>query len=356
VARIVLIDDEVDLAEVMAEILATGGHEVSLAANGAEGLDAIRARSPDIVICDINMPDLDGFGVLRTIRADPGLASLPFIFLTGENEMRTGIVSGADDYLMKPVSAADLLAAVDARLRRGETVKKEADRRVDQVRHAVAALLPHELRTPLTTIIGSARLLQEFHASFGPDEIAEMASGILNAGQRLLRMTENYILFADLETRRISGVPGEYLLGSSGAADVESAARDAAARRGRPADLELAVTEATAPMGPSYLSKAVTELVDNAFKFSAAGTQVRVSFAVAGPDIVLEVTDHGHGMEPGQLGTVGAFQQFDRGHFEQQGSGIGLALVRGIAEATGGRFEITSRPAQGTTVRIRWTS
>jgi two-component system, sensor histidine kinase and response regulator len=356
VARIVLIDDEVDLASVMAEILGAGGHEVILAATGAEGLAALRSGPPDIVVCDINMPGLDGFGVLRAIRGDPDLAALPFIFLTGEDEMRAGIVSGADDYLMKPVSARDLLAAVDARLLRGQTAKREADRRVDEVRHAVAALLPHEMRTPLTTIIGSARLLQEFHATFSPDEIAEMAGGILKAAQRLYRMTENYILFADLETRRLSGMPREYLLGSSDAADVQAAARDAAAQRERSASLELAVTEAKAPMGPAYLRKIVTELVDNALKFSAADTLVRVSFAVEGPDLVLEVTDHGHGMEAAQLRTVGAFQQFDRGHFEQQGSGVGLALVRGIAEATGGRFEITSRPAQGTTVRIRWTS
>jgi len=355
-ARILLIDDEADLRRVMAEILEGAGHDTTLAADGNEGLEAFRRQLPDLVVCDINMPGLDGYGVLKAIRADPQLASVPFVFLTSEADVRAGLVSGADDYLLKPVAAADLLAALDARLARRETSKRETDRRVGEVRRAVAALLPHELRTPLTTIIGSARLLQEFHRDFKPEEIDEMASGILSAALRLHRMAENYILYADLETRRLSGGrgEGELLLGSSGALDAVSAAKDAAAQRKRSDDLQLDVREVAAPMGPSYFRKAVTELCDNAFKFSAPGTPVRVSFWPVGGEAVLEVTDHGNGMTPDQVRHLGAFQQFDRGRFEQQGSGVGLTLVRGIVEASGGRFQIISRPGEGTTVRILW--
>ncbi len=356
-ARIVLIDDEPELRAVLAEIIADGGHETALAANGAEGLALLRREPPDLVVCDVNMPGLDGFGVLRAIRADPRLASLPFVFLTSEVEVRAGMRSGADDYLMKPVSSADLLAAIDARLARAEATKRDADRRVDEMRRAVAVLLPHELRTPLTIIIGSSRLLQEFHADFGPKEIEEMASGIFKAAQRLHRMAENYILYVDLEMRRLSGAAGGHgqpLSGASGAADVLAAAREAAAQSGRGADLELDVREVVVPIAAAYLKKVVSELSDNAFKFSPAGTAVRVSLAAAGAQRVLEVVDRGKGMTADQVREVGAFQQFDRGRFEQQGSGVGLTLVRGVAEASGGRLQIISRPGEGTTVRIHW--
>jgi two-component system, sensor histidine kinase and response regulator len=355
VARIVLIDDEAALRAVMGEILAGAGHETVGAANGEEGLAAVRRERPDVVLCDINMPVLDGFGVLRAIRTDPQLAALPFVFLTSESEVRAGMLSGADDYLMKPVSAKDLLAAIDARLAREETTRREAERRLDEMRHAVAVLLPHELRTPLTTIIGSARLLQELHGDLEGKEIEEMASGILEAAQRLHRMAENYILYADLEVRRLSaGSGGEQGLGSSGPLEVESAAKETATQSGRSADLELLVHDVAVPMGPAYLRKAVTELTDNAFRFSPPGTAVRVLLEAADGAAVLQVVDQGRGMTAAQSREVGAFQQFDRGRFEQQGSGVGLALVRSIAEATGGRLEIVSRPAEGTTVRIRW--
>lgn len=355
-ARIVLIDDEAELRAVMGEILAGAGHEAVLAANGADGLAALRRERPDLVLCDINMPGLDGFGVLQAIRADPQLASLPFVFLTSEAEVRAGMRSGADDYLMKPVSSDDLLAAIDARLARGETARREADRRVDEMRRAVAVLLPHELRTPLTIILGSARLLQEFHGGLGPKEVQEMAAGILKAAQRLHRMAENYILYVDLEMRRLSGMgaPGPPLSGPSGAADVQAAAKEAAAQNKRGADLELDVHEAIVPIAAAYLRKVVSELSDNAFKFSPPGTPVRVSLTTAGAGPRLEVVDHGRGMTADQVREQGAFQQFDRGRFEQQGSGVGLALVRGIAEASSGRLEICSRPAEGTAVRIHW--
>jgi two-component system sensor histidine kinase/response regulator len=356
VARIVLIDDEAELRAVMSEVLASGGHETVLAVDGVEGLAALRRGRPDIVLCDINMPELDGFGVLSAIRADPQLASLPFVFLTSEAEVRAGMLSGADDYLVKPVTAADLLAAIEARLARGETAKRDADRRVDEVRRAVAGLLPHELRTPLTTIIGSARLLHEFHSDFGPEEIDEMAVGILKAALRLHRMAENYIIYADLELRRLSGpgADGESESASSGAGDVEEAAKDAAGQSGRSADLELDVREVAVPMAYSHLRKVVYELADNAFKFSPTGAKVRVSLTAGGPGPSLEVVDHGRGMSADQVRQVGAFQQFDRGRFEQRGSGVGLALVRSIVHGARGRLEIDSRPAEGTAVRLHW--
>ena len=132
-----------------------------------------------------------------------------------------------------------------------------------------------------------------------------------------------------------------------------TAAKESAAQEGRSEDLSVEAGDAVVPVAPLYLRKAISELCDNAFKFSPTGTTVSVSFG-AGTETVLEVVDRGKGMSPDQVGKIGAFQQFGRGRFEQQGSGVGLALVRGIAEASGGHLEIISRPGEGTTVRVLW--
>jgi signal transduction histidine kinase len=353
VARIVLIDDENELRGVLGEILTSAGYEVVLAASGQEGLAAVRAERPDAVVCDINMPGLDGFGVLRAIRADPETASLPFVFLTSEAAVRAGMLSGADDYLTKPVAADELLAAVRARIERGETARRDAERRLGEMRRAVAALLPHELRTPLTVIMGSASLLQELHTGLAPQELQALGAGILKAAHRLHRMAENYILYADLEMRRLSGI-SEPTTASSGPEEVRSAANEAAIEAGRRDDLVLDLQEARVPVEPAYLRKVVSELVDNAFKFSDRGTRVSVSLPTAGSEVVLTVADRGTGMAADQVKRVGAFQQFDRGRFEQRGSGVGLALVRAIAEATSGSLAIESRLTEGTLVRVRW--
>lgn len=129
VKRILVIDDDARLRQHFAEILRLDGHQVIEARNGREGIELARKESPDLVLCDITMPEMNGHRVLETLRASPATAALPFIFLTGwseQEDVRTGMNLGADDYLTKPVVPDDLLAAVRARLRRAELTVQAA--------------------------------------------------------------------------------------------------------------------------------------------------------------------------------------------------------------------------------------
>ena len=133
VKRILVIDDDTKLRSRCAELLRLEGYEVFEARNGREGVDRARRDVPDLVLCDITMPEMNGHRVLETLRSEPKTAHLPFVFLTGWNEVedvRTGMNLGADDYLTKPMSPDELLAAVRARLRRAELVATNAGRNV----------------------------------------------------------------------------------------------------------------------------------------------------------------------------------------------------------------------------------
>ncbi len=121
--RILVIDDEAKLRKQFAALLALEGYTVIEARNGREGVETARRELPDLVICDITMPELNGHRVLETLRGEARTAHLPFMFLTGWGEredLRTGMNLGADDYLVKPVDPAEFIAAVQARLRRAE--------------------------------------------------------------------------------------------------------------------------------------------------------------------------------------------------------------------------------------------
>jgi DNA-binding NarL/FixJ family response regulator len=125
VKRILVIDDDSKLRQQCAELLRLEGYEVFEARNGRDGVERARRELPDLVLCDITMPEMNGHRVLEALRAEPRTAHLPFIFLTGWNEqedVRTGMNLGADDYLVKPVTPDELAAAVRARLRRAEAV------------------------------------------------------------------------------------------------------------------------------------------------------------------------------------------------------------------------------------------
>jgi DNA-binding NarL/FixJ family response regulator len=119
--KILVIEDQPQMRRNLATILEMEGFQVSVAADGRSGLELARRDPPDIVICDVMMPELDGYGVLESLRTDPATATLPFIFLTAKSDktdLRSGMNLGADDYLTKPVSREDLLSAIQARLAR----------------------------------------------------------------------------------------------------------------------------------------------------------------------------------------------------------------------------------------------
>ncbi len=119
--KILVIEDEMEMRRNLLAILKLENFQALGAENGQAGLELVRREKPDLILCDVMMPELDGPGVLHALREDPSLRSVPFIFLTARGEkrdVRNGMNLGADDYLTKPVAKADLLAAISARLER----------------------------------------------------------------------------------------------------------------------------------------------------------------------------------------------------------------------------------------------
>jgi len=119
--KILLIEDEPEMRRNIATILRLEKFNVIAAENGRVGVERAQQDQPDLILCDIMMPELDGYGVLEALRANPATVTTPFIFLTAKGEkpdVRAGMNLGADDYLTKPVAKADLLDAIRARLTR----------------------------------------------------------------------------------------------------------------------------------------------------------------------------------------------------------------------------------------------
>lgn len=132
--KILLIEDNKDMRENTAEILELSKYKVFTAKNGKEGVELAQKEKPDLIICDIMMPVLDGYGVLHLLSKSPETASIPFIFLTAKAErsdMRKGMEMGADDYLTKPFDDIELLNAVESRLKKNDTMKKEFSKNLE---------------------------------------------------------------------------------------------------------------------------------------------------------------------------------------------------------------------------------
>jgi CRP/FNR family cyclic AMP-dependent transcriptional regulator len=125
--KILIIEDNEDIRENVAEILTLSDYTVVMAPNGKEGITAAQTHQPDLIICDIMMPGIDGYGVLHVLHKDPVTQNIPFIFLTSKSErsdFRAAMELGADDYITKPFSGNELLHAIQSRLRKVDILKK----------------------------------------------------------------------------------------------------------------------------------------------------------------------------------------------------------------------------------------
>ena len=357
--KILVIDDEEWLREMVNLALRQRGYDVVEAENGAVGIEKARAERPDLILCDVNMEKVDGYLTLSSLRSDTVTAAIPFILMTGMADnagMRHGMELGADDHLPKPFTIDALYAAVEARLKKSQTMREEAERRLADLRDAISLALPHELRTPLNGIIAYGEILQLEAATLPPAEIAEMGQGIGDSGRRLERLVENFLIYAQLELfstdpAKISALRGKQT--TQPARVIGDHARRQAELIERLTDLEVTVGDVPVPMSEEYLGKVVDELVQNALKFSSAGCRVRVELSETPAVLTLSVSDVGRGFSTEQISRVGAYMQFDRKLHEQQGLGLGLSIARRLTELHGGTLAIQSQKGEGTTVQIR---
>src|SRR5262245_51321082 len=199
--KILVIDDEDWLREMVHVALQERGCSVVEAENGAHGIELARKEIPDLILCDVNMQKVDGYGTLSSLRDNPVTASIPFILMTGLADhagMRHGMELGADDYLPKPFTIDALYAAVDARLKKAHALRQLAERKLADLRDNISLMLPHELRTPLNGILAFGEMLST-HPDASQEEIAEMGRVIHDAARRLERLVENFLIYAQIE-------------------------------------------------------------------------------------------------------------------------------------------------------------
>lgn len=207
VTTVLIVEDDPNLNPAIVEILQTYGYTTLSAYHGREALDLLRRQLPDVIVCDINMPVMDGYTFLQHTRAEPEWRLLPFIFLTAhtttEGQRRAKSI-GVEDYLSKPIDSRDLVAAIENALNRRRLIAAEIERSMDNLRNRIVGLLQHEFRTPLTFILGYAEhLLHRSADNLDSEQIRVMATTILEGGRRLQQQIETFLFMAELQNYKL---------------------------------------------------------------------------------------------------------------------------------------------------------
>jgi signal transduction histidine kinase len=360
-AKILIVDDENHVCELLSLTLTRAGYQVTTCHNGLDALKEIRNLIPDLVISDVNMDEMDGCELLEAIRREPATATLPFIMMTGHTEEtphRKSMNMGAEDYLSKPFSRNDLLTSVTTQLNKRKRLREAESKKYDSLKQSISLSLPHELLTPLTGIIGSVELLREEIDSSSREDKLELVGIIETSAQRLLRLIHKYLTYSQMELLLADSAKAEefrqHLSICNCGSLIEEIARETAQRFNRSADLQLDVSSDFLRFNAEHLKYILMELLENACKFSKPGSKIQVQTIVSSQIWMLRVTDFGRGMTEQQLEQIDAWRQFERDTYEQQGAGLGLVTVRGLARLYNGRLDLQSEVGTGTTANLHF--
>ena len=349
---ILVIEDERYLLEDITEVLQYTSFTVQGASNGVQGVELALKDPPDLIICDIMMPGMNGFEVLERVRENPTTVNVPFIFLSARSDrsaLRHGMELGADDYITKPFTSHELLTAIFARLKRQTQMVEEAEQRLEYVKKQLARMVTHELRTPLISIDTVVEIVSRQLNSLEPAELTELLGTIDAGSKRLSHRVEQLAFITQLETGmlnpeliRDNGITmsmWELLIPST------NLARRFAYQQQPNVGIKMRDRdrEAMIVCNPPALKQAFAEIIANALGFAPENTDVEVVEWRADNRVWVSVTDRGRGIPEEKLtAALEAFQQIDRERYEQQGIGMGLNLAHRIISAHGGKLDIRS--------------
>jgi signal transduction histidine kinase len=347
---ILLVEDNYHLRWVLDMFLTQAGYKVITAADGEEALEQLKDTTAHLILSDINMPVMDGYDFYLALRADPVWELIPFIFITAKDnpqEIRFGKSLGVEDYVTKPFETADLLAVVEARLRRAHRIQEVTRHELDLVRSQIVKMLNHELRTPMSIIKGYVDAAIMEGSQLNAKTIAEYLKNISAGTERLSNLVEDLVQLVAIEggvaataynhrKKCLDDLP-VYIKGTA----MAYVAR--AKQAGVKLKLEVPDRLPAVEGDVTFLADALGYLLDNAIKFSVSGGEVRVHAGTQDQMVTITIINQGKGIPSEELPYVfDVFHQVDREGVEQQGAGLGLAVAKGLVELHNGRIEVES--------------
>ena len=354
-ATILVVEDNVDLNMAICEILESFNFEVNSSKDGYAALEWLKDHTPDMILCDIMMPGMDGYTLLKHARADAKLRTLPFIFLTARTSVtdrRRAKEIGIEDYLTKPVDSNDLIAAINNALRRRQIMQAEMQEQMNALRDRIVGILQHEFRTPLTFVLGYAEyLLDVTKGDFNVDELRTSASAILDGGRRLQQLIETFLLLAELQNRQLDSNEIGKVQAYQLLTDLDKEFGPRIQEAGLQVELGSQQKEVYLYADTEMVREALRRLMDNAIRYRRAGSAtiwLSVEIASTSTYVGLRIRDEGAGIPAEQVQSYAtAFQQHDRDNRTEPGAGLSLALIRHVAHLHGGSLEIDSEYGVG---------
>lgn len=363
--NILLIEDEAPLRAEVAEWLSFEGYDVVQAEDGVAGTEAAFANPPDLILCDIMMPRLDGYGVLLEINANPSTVATPFIFLTAKashEDLRGGMTSGADDYITKPFTRQELLSGIQRQLEKRLAREQWHETEIQQLQQALnqeheqrivkaklVGMFSHDFRNPLATILSSNSLLRDYADRMDEQRRMTHLNRIEASVRQLLQMLDDMLVVTQMEVGSLQFKPEPLNVSSV----IQGIVDEFQAINGEVCTIIYDTNVNTTSLADIRLIRQIaSNLISNAVKYSPLGGEILVSLRAENDKYRLTVQDHGIGIQAEDQERL--FTAFQRGSNvgKISGTGLGLAIVKQAVTIHGGDIKLHSVVGEGTTIEV----
>ncbi len=336
--KILIVEDDIVVRETLSDLLESEGYSVIEAQNALVALLRLKEDLPDLIICDIMMPLMDGYQFFKRVQISYLEKNIPFIFLTAKTDLESremAMEMGADDFITKPYNPEKLIERIQKRLLRKEAI----DKRLENLTNNIALYIPHELRTPLIPILGFTDMLLADFNSFTDSEKIDMIASIKRGAQRLYSRVEKFNLYSEL---KIEELQNEYLIEKDQICNPALLKDKIIKERNyyyedRINDIRINLESQTLEISDTTFRNIFLELYENACKFSEIGTPIIINGKAENGSYNLSFENYG---EEFAIHEIGEFYQKNRKLSQQVGNGLGLAIVKMLSKKYSLKFKI----------------
>ncbi len=361
VADILIVDDTKQNLQLLTKILSDYGYHTRQAINGKIALKAAEKTKPDLVLLDINMPEMDGYEVLRIMKEHDTLKDVPVIFLTAMTEIEyktKGFDLGAVDYITKPFDVKEVVARVKTHLSLQRALAKiikqhkeleencRALERAERARDSLMHMIVHDLRAPLTGIMGSLDVMTILNDDSFNDNTRRLLSNAQRSCNSMIEMIGSMLDLNRLESGRMPLEKAEH--------DIITTIQEAVDLVGElPKRISFKFDHELPVMNGYYdstlIRRVVTNLLSNAIKFTPNEGSVRVVAQQTGEELKVSVSDTGIGIPEAMHEEI--FKKYSQSELSENqrpySSGIGLAFCKVAVEVHGGSIGVKSKVKEG---------
>jgi signal transduction histidine kinase len=359
---ILIIDDVPENIQVVSSILYQKGVNIAIAQSGGEALKIISRKSPDLILLDIIMPEMDGFAVCEHLQHDPATKEIPIIFLTAKNQpddIVKGFNLGAVDYVTKPFNPAELLSRVFTHLE----LKKSRDlisaqnqqlaernlklQELNATKDKFFSIIAHDLKNPFSTLITLSSLLKDELRKYTLDEIEKFTRLIYDASERSYNLLENLLAWSRSQTGNIPFHPEKFSLKKIVGDTVKMLGSSA---KNKHINLYSEISEDIVAFADvKMIATTIRNLLSNAIKFTEDGGEVKITAKDMEEWVEITVSDTGVGIKEEDLKKLFRIDvhHSTSGTAQEKGTGLGLILCKEFVEKHGGKIGVESEVGKG---------